>query len=405
MIPPRLANHWLQFGAMIAVGLNLRGPIVAVAPVLDDVRRELRITETEAGLLTSVPVLCFAVVSPFVAGLARRIGSNATVAVSMAALTLALAVRPWGGFALMLAGTVLMGAAIAGDNVLLPAIARRDFATRPGPVLSAVTTSLLVSASIPAVLMVPLASIVGWRAALSVWAVMASVALAIWWLATGLVTGRAAAPTARDGNGTDDGAHPGAHTPPLPSAWRVPAAWTLGLFFGIQALMFYATTAWLPTMLQAYGNLDAAAAGTALSLFQLLGIAGAVTVPMLIRGPRLRYGVAIVVAALWMVLFACLLLAPGAWPLWCALGGVAQGGGIGLGLSLIAIRSSGGAAARTVSAMVQTLGYCLGALGPVLIGGLAAATTGWRAPFSVLIVLSALLGALGVKAAAPRHIL
>lgn len=400
-----MVGRWLLFGAVVAVGLNLRGPIVAVAPVLDDVQRELRITETAAGLLTAVPVLCFAAVSPFVAGLARRIGSNPTVAVSTVALALGVAVRPWGGFALMLAGTLLMGAAIAGNNVLLPAIARRDFA-RPGRVLSAVTTSLLVSASIPAVLTVPLASIVGWRAALAGWAVLAVVALVVWWRATGLATDRAAAATDRDGPGPGGG--PGERTAalsPVPSAWRVPAAWELGLFFGAQSLLFYATTAWLPTMLRAYAGFDAATAGTALSLFQLLGIAGAITVPMLIRRQHIRYAVAIALAALWVVLFAGLLLVPGGWPLWCALGGVAQGGGIAMGLSLIAMRSSGGEAARTVSAVVQTVGYCLSAAGPVLIGGLATATTGWTAPFSVLIALSAVLGALGIRSAAARHIL
>lgn len=397
-----LAGRWLLFGALVAVGLNLRGPIVAVAPVLDEVQRELGITEAAAGLLTSVPVLCFAVVSPFVVTLARRIGSNATVAVSMAALALGIAVRPWGGFALMLAGTVLIGAAIAGNNVLLPAIARRDFATRAGPVLSTVTTSLLVSASIPAVVTAPLASIVGWRPALAVWAVLAGVAVAIWWLATGFTSERAAAATVREGQAADDGPTVAA---PVPSAWRVPAAWELGVFFGVQALMFYSTTAWLPTMLQAYGGLDAAAAGTALSLFQLLGIVGAITVPLLIRGPQLRYVVVVVICVLWMVLFAGLLLAPQAWPLWCALGGVAQGGGIAMGLSLIAMRASGGDAARGVSAVVQTVGYCLGAIGPVLIGGLATATSAWTAPFSVLLVLSAVLGVLGIRSVASRHIL
>jgi CP family cyanate transporter-like MFS transporter len=321
----------------------------------------------------------------------------------MAALALGIAVRPWGGFALMLAATVLLGVAIAGTNVLLPAIARRDFADQPGPIMSTVTTSLLVSATIPAVLTVPLASIVGWRAALAGWALMAGAALAVWWLATGRTPHRAAA-AARDGHEMDGGGRTGENPTPASSAWRTPAAWVLGVFFGVQALMFYATTAWLPTMLQAYGGLDAAAAGTALSLFQLLGIAGAITVPMLIRGQRLRYIVVVVVAVLWMVLFAGLLLAPAAWPLWCAVGGVAQGGGIAIGLSLITMRSSGSGAARTVSAMVQTVGYCLGATGPVLIGGLAAATTGWTAPFSVLIALSAMLGALGIRSAAPGHI-
>jgi CP family cyanate transporter-like MFS transporter len=393
-----LAGRWLLLCAVVSVGLNLRGPIVAVAPVLDEIRQELRISETAAGLLTTAPVLCFAVVSPFVAGIARRIGSNATVAVSVALLAVAMAVRPWGGFALMLAATVLLGAAIAGNNVLLPAIARRDFADRAGPVLSAVTTSLLVSATIPAFLTVPLASLTGWRAALALWAVMAVAALVMWW--------RAVDPAAdRDEVANTAGGGPlGGAAAPVPSPYRAPAAWVLGLFFGVQSLLFYATTAWLPTMLQTAGGLDAAAAGTALSLFQLLGIAGAIAVPMLIRGRYLRYAVAVVPAVLWATMFASLLLAPGGWPLWCVLGGLAQGGGIAMGLSLIVMRSSGGEVARSVSAMVQTVGYCLGAVGPVLIGALAAATAAWTAPFLVLIALSALLAALGLRSAAPGYI-
>jgi MFS transporter, CP family, cyanate transporter len=389
--PAPLAGRWLLLCAVVAVGLNLRGPIVAVAPVLDEIRRELRISETAAGLLTAAPVLCFAAVSPLVAGVARRIGSNATVAASVALLAVGMAVRPWGGFALMLAATVLLGAAIAGSNVLLPAIARRDFADRARPVLSAVTTSLLVSATIPAFLTVPLAFLVGWRAALAVWSLMAVAALGLWWRAVGLTRDRG-------------GGRLGGSLASGPSVWRVPAAWVLGLFFGLQALLFFATTAWLPTMLQTEGGLDAAAAGTALSLFQLLGIAGAIAVPMLIRGRYLRYGVAVAQAVLWVVLFTSLLVAPAGWPLWCALGGLAQGGGIAMGLSLIAMRSSGGEVARSVSAMVQTVGYCLGAVGPVLIGALAAATAGWTAPFLVLIALSVLLAVLGVRSAVPGDI-
>jgi CP family cyanate transporter-like MFS transporter len=395
---PPLAGRWLLLCAVVAVGVNLRGPIVAVAPVLDEIRRDLRISETAAGLLTAAPVLCFAVVSPFVAVIARRIGSNTTVAVSMALLAVGMAVRPWGGFALMLAATVLLGAAIAGNNVLLPAIARRDFADRAGPVMSTVTTSLLVSATIPAFLTVPLASLTGWRAALALWAVMAVAALAMWWRAVDLAADRAEVANSAGGRRS------GGAAAPVPSAYRAPAAWLLGLFFGVQSLLFYATTAWLPTMLQTEGGLDAAAAGTALSLFQLLGIAGAIAVPLLIRGRYLRYAVALGQAALWMVMFASLLVAPEGWPLWCSLGGLAQGGGIAMGLSLIAMRSSSGEVARSISAMVQTVGYCLGAVGPVLIGALAAATAGWTAPFLVLIALCASLAALGARSAVPGHI-
>lgn len=420
-INARPTTDWLLLGAVVAVGLNLRGPIVSVSPVLERVRQDLGIDETLAGLLTAIPVLCFAALSPLVVALARRIGTNPTVAVSALALGLAIAVRPWSGYGLLVAGTVLMGAAIAGGNVLLPVVARRDFsgARTPGrrylpgrseAVMSAFTASLLVSATIPAFLTVPLASLVGWRAALALWAVPAAAALVLWRFATGRA--RAGGPTGEPSGGpSPTGEPPGrvagnpAEPPATASAWRVPAAWELGLFFGLQSLLFYSTTAWLPTMLRAEGGVDAAAAGTALSLFQLLGIPGALAVPVLLGRRQTRYAVAVALALLWLVFFGGLLLAPSAWPVLCGLGGVAQGGGIALGLSLIALRSSDSAAARTVSATVQTIGYCLGAAGPVLIGGLTAATGGgWTAPLLTLGAFAAALGALALRSAAPAMI-
>ncbi len=433
-----LRGRWLLLVAMIVVGLNLRGPIVAVAPVLDEIQDELGIGETAAGLLTTVPVLCFAVLSPFMAGLARRFGTNLTVGVGVAILAVAVAVRPWGGYGLMLAATVLVGAAIAGHNVLLPAIARRDFAGRAGPVMSAVTTSLLISATLPALFTVPIAAVIGWRAALAVWAVLAVAALAIWPAATahdtrrlrrerprpaartpGLDATLAQLPAAGGGTGPGGDPVPGGEAGAgresavdrnpgvggrARSAWTAWAAWELGIYFGLQSLLFYAATAWLPTMLQERGGLDATSAGTALSLFQLLGIVGAIATPMLIRGRYLRYLVAVAMSVMWLAMFVGLLLAPAGWPVWASLGGVAQGAGIAMALSLIAMRATGGDAARSLSAMVQTVGYYLGALGPVLLGGLAAATAGWLVPFWVMIVLAVVLGVTAVRSAVPTHI-
>jgi CP family cyanate transporter-like MFS transporter len=388
-INARPTSSWLVFGAVVAVGLNLRGPIVSLSPVLDQVQRDLGIGETQAGLLTTIPVLCFAVVSPFVAVLARRAGTHPTIVVSVLALALAIAVRPWYGYGVLVAGTVLIGAAIACGNVLLPVVARRDFPGRSGPVMSAFTTSLLVSATIPAFLTVPLATLVGWRAALALWAVLAVAALVLYRVATG--------------GGRRPGGDPTA-SPAGSSAWRNPAAWELGVFFGLQSLLFFATTAWLPTMLRAEIGIDAAAAGTALSIFQLLGIPSALAVPVLLGRRPAGYAVAAVTGLLWLVFFGGLLLVPVAWPVLCALGGLAQGGGIAMGLSLIALRSRDGDAARSVSATVQTIGYCLGAAGPVLVGAVAAATGGWTPALVVLTGVAAAFGVLALRTATPAPI-
>ncbi|WP_166347205.1 MFS transporter [Phytoactinopolyspora limicola] len=392
--PP--AGSWLLVVAIVIVSLNLRGAIVAVAPVLEDIQRDLHVSAGSAGLLTSIPVLCFAVVSPLVGLLARRISLDVAIAASLVVLGVGIAVRPWAGFGLLAAGTVLIGAAIAVGNVLLPVIIRRDFPNRPGPLLSAATTSLIVSATLPAVLTAPLAAVVGWRWALAVWAAFVAVALAVWLAAT-RPAGHASQARSAPGAGARAG-HPPTRV------WRSYAAWELGLFFGLQSFLFYASTAWLPTMLKDRAGLDATAAGTALSLFQLLGIAGAIAVPVLIRRREARYAVAVALAALWFVFFGGLLVAPQAWPVLCALGGITQGGCLAMGLSLIAIRSSSSDAARRVSAMVQTVAYCLSAPGPVLIGTASSGSGSWTAPLAVLVVLSLACGVLGVRAASPRLI-
>lgn len=387
---------WLLAIAVVAVGLNLRGAIVAVAPVLADIQDGLQISAERAGLLTTIPVLCFAAVSPLVAVFARRIGVNAAVAVSFTVMAFAIAIRPWWGFGLMLAGTLFIGASVAVGNVLLPVVIRRDFPARPGPMLSAFTSSTLLSATISAVVMVPLASVLGWRAALAAWAIPTVVALMCWLAATSRrgdpdaanITSPVVTPTGRASS----------------SAWRKPAAWELGVYFGLQSFLFYAATAWLPTILREEGSLDATAAGAALSLFQLLGVAGAVVVPVLIRRRTVRLLVPAALGALWVAFFAGVLLAPAGWAVWCVLGGITQGGCLALGFSLIAVRSTSSDAARGLSAMVQTVAYCIAGLGPVAVGTLSS-LDGWTMPMMVLIVLGAVCGAAGLRASASRPII
>lgn len=111
---------------------------------------------------------------------------------------------------------------------------------------------------------------------------------------------------------------------------------------------------------------------------------------------------AVAVGLLWAVFFGGVALLPDAWVGWAVLGGFTQGAGIGLGLTLIAMRPVDAAYGRYVSGMVQGVGYALAAVGPVLVGWLAHASGGWVLPSVVLLGTGLAMAAAGVRAGADR---
>src|ERR1700712_5790641 len=171
----------LLVAAVVAVALNQRPAVVAVAPVLGQLRADTGLGSAMAGLLTTLPVLCFGAFAPVAPRLARRIGLETAVALSLVVLAAGIALRLLTPIALLYAGSVLAGAAIALANVLLPAFVKREFA-RPGAVMGLYSAALNVGAAAGAALTVPLASALGvdWRTALGFWLVLALTALALW---------------------------------------------------------------------------------------------------------------------------------------------------------------------------------------------------------------------------------
>jgi MFS transporter, CP family, cyanate transporter len=143
----------------------------------------------------------------------------------------------------------------------------------------------------------------------------------------------------------------------------------------------------------------AGAAGTSVSVFQVAALLGAFGVPVLLRlfpGPR---AVVLVVTAAWTALPVGLLLAPGLWPIWCVLGGAAQGGGLTVIFALIVRHARDLTDNRRMSAMVQGGSYVVASAGPTVVGAVHGATAGWTAPLLVVLAAIALLGVAGTASA------
>src|SRR4051812_35567437 len=372
----------------------MRGPLVAIAPVVDDARRDLAVGAGTIGLLTSIPVLCFGLAAPLASLLIARTGVHRSVLVSMAGVLAGTLLRSLGSPGAAIAGTVVIGLGITVGNVVVPVVIGRDFPGATNVVTAAYTAALNLGSALTSALTAPLADLLGWRAALAAWGLLVAGAAAVWTAGLGRQVARtAAAAVAGD-----------APPPPPPRGagqplWRRPVAWGLTLAFAAQAFTYYSATAWLPTLLADEQGLSRSAAGVSSSLFQLFAVPRAFAVPALVAWWKRPSLVLLTITAFWATLPIGLIVASSLWPLWCCLAGLAQGGGIAIVFIAIVRRSRDLTENRRLSAMVQGGGYVVAALGPLVVGAVHEATGGWTAPLLVILGAVILLGVAGTFSA------
>ena len=366
--------------AIVVLALNLRGPFVAVSAVLEPIQAELGINAGTAGLLTSLPVLCFGLATPLASALLARTGLARGVSISLIVLLAGIVVRSLDGLPGALAGTVLLGLGITVANVAVPVVIGRDLRHRAGPVLGIYTAALNVGSMITLSFTVPIADVAGWRIALLAWGALVVVGLAVWWYATRgpvRVGGAGPASARAPGRARDDRVW-----------WRRPVVWGLTAGFSGQAFAYYGVTAWLPVLLRDELGMAPGAAAASSSIFQIAALVGAFGVPVLLRvcpGPRT---VVLIVTAAWVTLPLGLLVAPQLWAVWCCTAGAAQGGGLVVVFALVVRHARDLADNRRMSALVQGGGYVVAATGPTVVGAVNEAVRNWTAP--LLVVLAAI---------------
>lgn len=378
--------EWPFLVGVASMGFMLRGPVVAVAPIAGTISLDLGLSAAQIGLLTGLPVLCFALLTPFASLLASRTGPRAAVLIAIAGTGLGTIVRSAGGVEATFVGTILMGAFITVGNVVMPVVIRQRTSSRVGVVTGTYAAALNMGSMLTSLATAPLASAFGWQIALLFWFVFVLLAGVVWLL---FVRTPATAPAHRIHEPSD------AAVTPARSAWVAP--FLLAIAFAGQSFAYYGITAWLPTLLAEEVGFAPTAAGAGASVFQFVGIVGAIAAPGIMaligRGKTVA-----VIAALWLVFLIGMIAAPHAWLAWTVVGGLAQSTGISAILTLIVTLSLDERASLRTSALVQGLGYGLGSFGPTLIGGLRDATGGWSVPLVAVMASIVVFGVFGVLA-------
>jgi CP family cyanate transporter-like MFS transporter len=375
--------------AILLLSLNLRPAAVSVGPVLDELRDGLGMGPASAGLLTSLPVLSFAIFGALAPSAARRLGPHRVTFLALLAVVLGLAARSVvEQEAAFLGLSLLATAGMAMANVLIPSLVRLHFPERIGLMTSLYTTMLGIGLTGAFLLTVPVSDAFGsWRYGIGAWAVLAAVAAVPWF---GLIRFDQALDTPVRDVGYADIA-------------RTRLGWAMTLFFGLQSLMAYAVFGWFATLWRDHG-FGAGTAGALVGIVAGMSIPLSLVLPQAVARPGDQRWVLVLVMACYPVAYVGLLLAPHSLAVvWAVVLGTALTT-FPIVLTYIGLRTRTAGATAALSGWTQSTGYLMAAAGPFGVGVLHDATDGWSVPLLVLLALSVPLFVVGMYVGRPAQI-
>lgn len=383
-LPRRLRrSHLGLLLAIVGAGFCLRPPVLAIAPVLEQIGEDFGKSETWLGLLTALPLFCFGVAAMVAPALMRRFGDARLLGICLGLLIISQLLRLVGGANGMLFGTLLVGLTIGIANVIVPALIKWWFPEKIAVATSFYTLALSGSAALGAGLVLPIQDLFssGWRFPFVVFSVPALV-VALYWLIF----------LRKDSSVGEGGMR-------LGRLWKNRIAWSVTGYFGFLALGAYATMAWLPVIAVDRG-MTAAQGGVLLAVGMTMQILGTLGLPILIRHSRDQ------LRAVWLAFFAIATGLTGLFfaPLGLIWGAtimlnIGCGAALTLSLALIGLRSADRRVAGELSGMTQSFGYMISALGPLGAGAVKTATGSWGVVGIALLVTACLMLAVGLVAA------
>jgi CP family cyanate transporter-like MFS transporter len=374
---------------LILLSFNLRPAAVSIGPVLAEVRDSFAMSPATAGLLTSMPVIAFAIFGALAPAAASRFGIHRVTLTAVLVVIVGLAGRAVTAsepLFLLLSLLALSGMAMA--NVLLPSLVKLHFPDRIGLVTAIYTTALSIGLTAALVLTVPVShAFDSWRAGLGMWAGLAVLAAIPW------------VPLSAKDRHLDRA--------PRTITYRHVARTRLGvamaLFFGLQSLQAYAVFGWFAQLWRDSGY-SAAVAGALAGLLAGTAIPLSLWLPNVLARSADPRRVLFAVIACYPVGYVGLMIAPHALaPLWAVTIGVATVT-FPLILTLIGLRARTPEGTAALSAFTQSTGYLIAAAGPFTVGVLHSATGGWTVPLVLLLVLAVPLFPLAAYVSRVRYV-
>ena len=340
---------------IVLIGTVLRSPFTALPTILGDIAQGLGVEVSSLGILTSLPLLMFALFSAFASRLAQKIGLEHLFTYCLLLLTVGSVIRIF-NLPLLYLGTLIIGASIAIFNVLLPSMIQANQPQKISLLTTLYVTAMGISTAIASYLSVPITQASSWKGLILVLSFLCLVTLLVW------------LPNHRHNHHLESQKEKQVKKNILKSK----DVWAIIVFGGLQSLLFYTSMTWLPTMAISAGLSNSDAALLA-SIFSLISIPFSMTIPSLTT--RLSDGhrriMLTIISIAGMTGIAILLYPTNNFLYWLVvhlLIGTACSALFPYLMVCFSLKTSSPEKTAQLSGLAQTGGYILAAFGPALFG-------------------------------------
>ncbi|HEM6088077.1 TPA: MFS transporter [Streptococcus suis] len=340
---------------IVMLGVVMRAPFTALPSILTDIATSLGVEVSSLGILTSIPLIMFALCSSLAPRLAAKFGMEKLMALVLMVMVLGSGIRVF-NLPLLFVGTVLVGATIAFINVLLPSLVAANFPKKIGFYTTIYITLMGVAATVAAMIAVPIVTATSWQVFIYLITAIVFLAFLIW------------LPNVKN-NHRFETKNQQQHTGSL---WKNKSAIAFLVFGGLQSVLYYTEITWLPTISQSVG-FTKAEAGLMAGIFNLTAIPMSMIIPAILsrQTKEMRRNIMLGTSSATLIGLALMTFLPSNFILWSILHIILSFSNAALfpymmlGFSL---KTSNSQATAQLSGMVQTGGYLIAAFGPGLLG-------------------------------------
>ena len=367
---------------IIFLGMVLRTPITSVGAIIGPLKKLLEINNTVAGLITTIPLIAFAIFSPLVAKISNKIGLEKTIFLATIVASIGLLLRFYINTSIFFVTTFIIGVGITVGNVLLPGLTKKYFPENLGVMTGFYAVVMNISASIAAGISYPIlnTNIGGEKfstgLAVNIWLIISLINIIIYSV---IIKNNKVEKIDNKKIGSK-------------GYLKSLKMWSVMLSMGLQSALFYCSVSWFAEIMISKG-FTPSEAGLLLSISQFAQFPSTFLVPVLAEKIKNKLIIPIFITMGYIVSLIGMIHIHGNFSLmiiYIVLFALAGGGSFSYVMYLFSAKSKNEEEAADVSGLAQAGGYWLAAIFPALLGYIRDILN-WDVAIYILIATASLL--------------